>query len=153
MRTLASQGASSQTIAIVASFLRNRSMQIKMPGGSFSTSRSMPGGSPQGTKSGNILFCIAARGLASTCPEPAPRPDFLQCDQDSPPSSSSLASCPSLPLGGTHHDSRLKRGTFLLDNSSLMRKKNSLLLHSWRITFCRLVGRIGHSWKLTSSMI
>ena len=61
---LAENGASSQTIRMAASFLfGSRRMRIKMGPRIFSTPRDTPGGAPQGTKTGNILFCISTRGL------------------------------------------------------------------------------------------
>ena len=62
LRALASRGASNQTLAVVASFLSNRSMKIKL-GEAFSTSRQTPGGAPQGTKAGNFLFCASVDGI------------------------------------------------------------------------------------------
>ena len=62
LNSLASRGASSQTLRIVSCFLRDRSMRIKL-GEIFSTKRSTPGGAPQGTKAGNFLFCAAVDGI------------------------------------------------------------------------------------------
>ena len=62
LRALASRGASTQTLAIVASFLSDRSMRIKL-GDNLSTRRRTPGGAPQGTKAGNFLFCAAVDGI------------------------------------------------------------------------------------------
>ena len=52
---LASHGASNQTLLMAANFLIGRKMKIKMGNDIFSSSRDMPGGAPQGTKSG--FFC------------------------------------------------------------------------------------------------
>ena len=38
-------------------------MRIKLSGGVFSSPRQMPGGAPQGTRCGNLLFCIAVADL------------------------------------------------------------------------------------------
>ena len=70
IEALADQGASTQTIGLVANFLRNRSMRIKMGRGIFSSSRRTPGGAPQGTKSGNILFCISTAGIERSEEQP-----------------------------------------------------------------------------------
>ena len=58
LEAMAEQGTSTQTIALVANFLMNCSMRIKLRKNVYSTSRQTPGGAPKGTKSGNILFCI-----------------------------------------------------------------------------------------------
>ena len=62
INALASRGASNQTLKIVTSFLSGRSMRIKL-GDKFSSSRSTPGGAPQGTKAGNFLFCASVDGI------------------------------------------------------------------------------------------
>lgn len=41
-------------------------MRINVRNGLYSTPRSMPGGAPHGTKSGNFLFCIATRDIDAT---------------------------------------------------------------------------------------
>ena len=58
LREMARLGASTQTIQKAFGFLRERKMQIRQ-GHKLSTPRSTPGGAPQGTKSGNLLFSIA----------------------------------------------------------------------------------------------
>ena len=55
LTALASKGASSETLQMVYSFLRGRSMRIKASN-NWSTARALPGGSPQGTKCGGFLF-------------------------------------------------------------------------------------------------
>ena len=55
---LAKKGASNQTLSKVAAFLRDRTMQIRQ-GIKLSSERPTPGGAPQGTKSGNLLFSIS----------------------------------------------------------------------------------------------
>ena len=62
LRNLAKQGATKESLAMVFAFLKGRSMKIKN-NGTFSTPRPTPGGAPQGTKSGNFLFTIAADDL------------------------------------------------------------------------------------------
>ena len=59
---LANKGASNQTIAMVTAFLEKRYMRIKI-GHTLSQRRLTPGGAPQGTKSGNFLFCVAVDGI------------------------------------------------------------------------------------------
>ena len=59
VNSLAKYGAFTDTIRIVANFLHHRSMRIKIRSGAYSSSSTMPGGAPQGTKSGNFLFCMA----------------------------------------------------------------------------------------------
>ena len=49
--------ASNQSLSLVYSFLQGRKMAIRS-GATLSTFRDVNGGSPQGTKLGNILFCL-----------------------------------------------------------------------------------------------
>ena len=49
-------GASEPDLELVSCFLRGRTMQVKI-GSSFSSPRTVPGGSPQGSILGNYLFC------------------------------------------------------------------------------------------------
>ena len=58
MAALAKKGASRRTRDKVAAFLTGREMRIQQ-GATLSTPRTTPGGAPQGTKSGNLLFSIA----------------------------------------------------------------------------------------------
>ena len=55
---LSEKFASNQTIGMVLSFLENRSMCVRS-GQVMSKLRQVMGGSPQGTKLGNLLFCIS----------------------------------------------------------------------------------------------
>ena len=64
LRALAAKGASSQTLRVCHSFLSDRKMRIKM-GSSYSTTRNMPGGAPQGTCSGSFLFACTVDGIES----------------------------------------------------------------------------------------
>ena len=83
--SLAQQGASTQTIALVANFLTGRSMRIKLGRGIFSTYHPTPGGAPQGTKSGNILFCIATAGIERrAAPSDSALPPPLATETDGP---------------------------------------------------------------------
>ena len=122
IQEFANQGASNQSIYMAASFLRGRNMKIKLPGGLFSITRETPGGSPQGTKSGNFFFCVAARGLSTLNESDPDQPTLPPGTEEvtSPPASlptseppgtpfsDTDSSWPSSPLGGTPHDRRLK---------------------------------------------
>ena len=55
LRALKYKGASDSTVRMVGGFLIDRKMKIKT-GSIFSNVRDMPGGAPQGTCSGNLLF-------------------------------------------------------------------------------------------------
>ena len=118
---LARKGASSQSIRMAASFLSGRSMRIKLPGGVFSAPRLTPGGSPQGTKSGNFFFCVASEGLSQIHPtldHPLPPPEGPDCPPFSPTSSDSTEdSNPSSPLGGVRYDRRMSAKKLLLQSS------------------------------------
>ena len=119
LEQLSKFGASTQTIRMVSNFLCERSMCVKLPGGHFSSSRKTPGEAPQGTKSGNLLFCVAARGLKDgpegTLDRDTPEGILYELGEtDKDPDGSQ----PSSPLGGTREDRRMKRGTFVLDSAS-----------------------------------
>ena len=62
IRALYHKGASRATLEMVAGFLRDRRMMIKI-GEDFSEPRTMPGGAPQGTCSGNYLFSATVDGI------------------------------------------------------------------------------------------
>ena len=62
LNAFARKGASSNTIGLVAAFLKGRKMCIRYNGKTSST-RDIPGGSPQGCVSANFLFCITIEGL------------------------------------------------------------------------------------------
>ena len=49
-------GAQQEDIELVACFLRNRTMRVRV-GDAYSDSRTVPGGAPQGSILGNFLFC------------------------------------------------------------------------------------------------
>ena len=57
LEALRNLGASTNSLAMVASFLTGRTMRFKV-NGKLSTSRRVLGGSPQGTKIGNFLFIV-----------------------------------------------------------------------------------------------
>ena len=59
---LARRGASNQSIRMVYLFLKGRKMVVKN-GFKMSAQRRVTGGSPQGTKLGNLLFCLTAEGI------------------------------------------------------------------------------------------
>ena len=63
LEKMAEYGASNETLSLTAGFLENRSMRIKTLTG-YSTPRPMPGGAPQGTKCGNVLFCVTVMDIA-----------------------------------------------------------------------------------------
>ena len=56
LQALAAKNCSNQTLAFIYRFLSNRIMHIKC-GNKLSLPRAVTGGSPQGTKLGNFLFC------------------------------------------------------------------------------------------------
>ena len=62
IEVIAAKGASNQTIRSVSGFLSDRQMNIKLKG-RFSNTRSTPGGAPQGTKLGNVLFSFSVEDL------------------------------------------------------------------------------------------
>ena len=64
INALADLGASQKCIGWVSAFLFGRRMSVKIRD-SFSTPRSVPGGSPQGSILGNFLFCATTDKFAS----------------------------------------------------------------------------------------
>ena len=62
LNSLARRGASNQSIRMVYSFLKGRTMLVKN-GFKYSEERKVTGGSPQGTKLGNLLFCLTVEGI------------------------------------------------------------------------------------------
>ena len=76
---LARKGCSNQSIKMVCNFLDKRTMHIKN-GHVLSKPRAVTGGSPQGTKLGNFLFCVTLEDVGieefQTCllyTSPSPR--------------------------------------------------------------------------------
>ena len=57
LRALAEKGASTESIKMIAAFLGNRTMRMRV-GATFSSEREVTGGASQGTKMGNFLFTI-----------------------------------------------------------------------------------------------
>ena len=56
------KGASTQTLGLIGSFLVGRTMCVRHNGETSST-QAIPGGSPQGCVSANLLFCVTIEGL------------------------------------------------------------------------------------------
>ena len=126
LRSMAEQGASNQTLNMTASFLENRKMRVKLSGGNYSTLRKMPGGAPQGTKCGNILFCIATASIHR--PESGNWTDSDgSMDDQAIPNSLGLVDLAerlredllSSPLGGYHLDTRMHNKSAVLDYNDL----------------------------------
>ena len=113
LKNLAKSGASTDTLEIVASFLERKKMRIKLPH-SYSSLYDMPGGAPQGTKCGNLLFCVASMDLTTLKEEP----EAMQVERDGSLGLIGLANRlaspdrASSPLGGSRLDLRYagKRG-------------------------------------------
>ena len=72
---LANKGCTNQSIRLVYNFLRGRQMHIR-EGVRLSNLREVNGGSPQGTKLGNFLFCVTLETL-DTQSEPTADLDSL----------------------------------------------------------------------------
>ena len=89
---LANLGASAPSLALVRSFLTNRSMQVKI-GSTLSDPRPLSGGSPQGSILGCLLYCATTQSLGSGEPPgvlagtPPMPPSLRTPDVDSPSSS------------------------------------------------------------------
>ena len=62
LQAFAQKGVSGHTVRFIASFLVGRQMCVRLDGTTFKT-RPIPGGSPQGCVSANVLFCVAIEGL------------------------------------------------------------------------------------------
>ena len=119
---LARKGASSRVSSMVYSFLHGRTMKIKH-GRNFSTERAMPGGAPQGTKSGNLLYSIAVDDLEglllshdSSLP-PHPIADELTNPAPAFPGHVTERNF-DLSLNVAEYDSRLKRKQTFLNDSA-----------------------------------
>ena len=118
---LAECGASRTTISMTTNFLADREMRIKMGNGVFSTSRKMPGGAPQGTKTGNFLFCTATRDLEHEQTNARDPSEEEQEQEDlfyTPPTSPTDTAPMMSPLGGYSRDIRLKAKACMADTSS-----------------------------------
>ena len=70
LKAMAERGASTQSLRLAGSFLMGRSMRVKIHGNVFSSVRTMPGGTPQGTRSGNFFFCIATYDIQRMTADP-----------------------------------------------------------------------------------
>ena len=96
LEALAAAGASNQSLELVCAFLENRRMLVQS-GSCESSVRSTPGGSPQGTKLGNVLFCFAMEYVieGSQCLQPSvvppPTPHLREKTTADPPDHIELA--------------------------------------------------------------
>ena len=63
LKKMAEKNASNQSIGMIYAFLNERCMKIRS-GEITSTTRQLTGGSPQGTKLGNLLFCLTIDDIA-----------------------------------------------------------------------------------------
>lgn len=63
LEKLATKNASNQTLSMVLAFLEGRQMCVRS-GNVISSKRDVRGGSPQGTKLGNLLFCLSIDDIA-----------------------------------------------------------------------------------------
>ena len=109
VRKLAKKGASNQTIGLVYAFLQGREMQVRA-GQNFSSLRKIHGGSPQGTKLGNLLFCLSIDDIMH--PEDQTSDVEIQTPDSSPETSPPSAIPPeyrpiavSTPVPKSHEDS------------------------------------------------
>ena len=117
---LAEAGASNQTLNLVASFLENRSMSFKL-GDTKSTTRRTPGGAPQGTKSGNLLFTMSINDVETRTTRPTIPTDQTTTETTTQAERFIRQNYPSRPFDGDESfnqaliDTRGKRGTMRLD--------------------------------------
>ena len=81
LKKLAEKNASNQTLSMVFSFLSGRRMSVKA-GGSYTRHREVMGGSPQGTKLGNLLFCFAIDDITIPAQNPSPLNSPQQLDNN-----------------------------------------------------------------------
>lgn len=73
IRELRNKGATQATCGMVAAFLSGRTMSVKV-GEKRSVPRLAPGGSPQGSILGGILFCATVDGITSRATNKNPEP-------------------------------------------------------------------------------
>ena len=117
IEALRTNGASETTVQLVASFLHERTMQVKI-GQHLSRPRLVPGGSPQGSILGNYLFCMTtnqliprdSRGLPAVSPSsPGPSPPPSPPPRSTQPSGSGPESDEEVPFhfGAPHLESSL----------------------------------------------
>ena len=119
MEMLARRGASNQTLTMTSSFLTNRKIRVKLPG-VYSTLRPMPGGTPQGTKSGNFLFCVSIADIAKWDRDNLGLSDLatrIHSKECSPDRQSLITECASSPIGGSFLDLRLNTKSTMFDST------------------------------------
>lgn len=68
LKALLNLGAKREDVELVAAFLKNRMMKVKV-GSTFSVPRHAPGGSPQGSILGGFLFCVTTDEYNTLKPE------------------------------------------------------------------------------------
>ena len=73
LEKMSEKNASNQSIGMVYAFLEGRQMQVRS-GNLLSTLRNVHGGSPQGTKLGNLLFCLSIDDIVHEDPTPVVQP-------------------------------------------------------------------------------
>ena len=112
LRALARKGASTGTISKVAAFLQDREMRIRQ-GSHLSSPRPTPGGAPQGTKSGNLLFSIATDHIGEI-PLTIPTPKYPATTNapQTPPDRNLEES-----LNVNYFDVRTRGGTMRIDDT------------------------------------
>ena len=110
---LIKKGASNQTIQKVAAFLRDREMRIRQ-GQCLSGPRRTPGGAPQGTKSGNLLFSLAADHIGEA-PIPVQEGAQPRNLEDPPTSLRDLDQS----VNVNYHDNRLQKGTRRIEDTMI----------------------------------
>ena len=106
---LAAKGASNRTLSKVAAFLGKRTMQIRQ-GVKLSSERPTPGGAPQGTKSGNLLFSISADHIGEQRVE---RPTTVRKIPEYDGTARDLETS----LNVNYYDTRERRGTRRLEDT------------------------------------
>ena len=83
LKTLKAKGASTETLRLVASFLKDRKMTVKV-GNTFSSLRNVEGGAPQGSLLGTTRFNAYIDHLEAFSPvvvDYNPSPDYTLTDQ------------------------------------------------------------------------
>ena len=120
-------GASQSTLQLLRAFLKNRTMKVKI-GNTFSSSRTVPGRSPQGSILANTLFCITIDKFSKCAPRNTPRgtmdrtPDFdengINVSSESESSTRSPELSPVAPpadlvLGESSEEDEIRAGDFL----------------------------------------
>ena len=80
--SLASAGASSDSLSMIAAFLRGRLMRFKV-NNTYSSTREVHGGSPQGTKLGIFLFIVTIDRIEEKLGDPTPPPSQADTEEES----------------------------------------------------------------------